>query len=476
LFRQDNAGSSNSKFFSRSRELSRIGNPDEKIIVVGMDLFARVISRQGTFNGINGTSIAEGDQFAVGTNFQFSYPVTVDSLIATDAVSVIDDGAGRYAADGIGLNAGRFIDVPETLDSNGIPVIPISRGQWKDVGWFFYWPDLLLTQLRDAGQQIDLSDAFKLSDAVNTVVKTIDSRLSFADTPDYSQFLFNDINPVTGGPKITYLVAPKSNVTSFNYDQPASKAVVKMNDFVEFFRTCFQAEIFIDADFKLRVETEKYFENGERYDPGDPGVGIDLTLIKEPKTGEPWAYLTNKFEFIKDQIPERLIFKWMDNVSDSFEGEDILAISRYGQAGQKEERSVTRMSTDLQLAVSQPGGFSNEGFFVLAAAENEEGELVVLETVVPRYGPIQNGALSFPYLHDKYYRVNMPTVRINLNGSDITAESTRPTKRQTVTAPIEPDTSAFTLGRTALGAGLIESISENMATKVAEIELALGTD
>lgn len=416
----------------------------------------------------------EGDQFAPeGTTAQTApYQLAV---VPSVAFSDTDYGYGRFTNTGNYPNSGEFI-LPPAANQADIFYYPIGRDLWTNVSfWALYDLGTELLVENSAITRV-ISSAFTLSDSINRLLEEIDPNLSFDGTTTNSEFLFGDVNPLTGNAPFEYVVVPKSNILVKSYDKPAGRAPIKFSDVTQLLRFCFQGEAVIESDGVFKIETERWFENGQTYDDAEPLLGIDLTALIERHTERPWAYFTDNFEFDKERLPERIVFGWMDEVTDPFEGDDLVMLSKYVQRGQKEERRVSFFSTDLQLAVNLPGSFTNSGFFLLACERDEEGNLFVAKTDVPGFGSIQNGALSWPYLQAVYYRDNLPARRYLVNGEEETARSTRPTKKQTVRTPVPPNLSPLKLARTNLGSGLPDSINENMVSKVASINISYGTD
>ena len=111
-------------------------------------------------------------------------------------------------------------------------------------------------------------------------MKKLAPTIKHEDDENYSMFLNDSVNPITGQ-KFKVLITPKSNLVKGDYDTPAKKAPVKLKELLDMLRDIFQCYWFIDydgVDYKLRIEHVSFFKNGGSYG-GSPTVGTDLTLL-----------------------------------------------------------------------------------------------------------------------------------------------------------------------------------------------------
>lgn len=435
-----------------------------------MNVAARVLTREGLlYNGQLGTEIIEFDQFAIGTNYTHSQPVQIE-LFPSIEVAQSNRGFGLFPGQLFGFS-GQFIAIPSSIP--GEIVAPIGRANWADISWWVRIGSEVRGKIVAGRQKITLADAYAMEECVSKLLSAGRSGLSFLPDSLHSQLFFSSTNPVTSHSFFRYFVVPKSNVLTLNYDTPAGKAPAKLTDFVELWRAFFQAEVAIEEG-RLIVETQHFFNNGGSY-IGEQGRIVDLTA-ERLRNGKTWADGANRYTYEKESLPERILFRYMDDASTIFQGQDIVVLSRYVERGNKEERRSGRFSTDLPLALSNPRAFSEDGFFLLACQPDNNGDLFVAETVVVGFGQIQNGALSFPFLHDNYYRDNLPAKRVELNGEEIVARSTKPTKRQNIRCgEVEGSISVGDIVKTGLGEGRCDSVEKNMETGALTISVTHKT-
>jgi hypothetical protein len=297
-------------------------------------------------------------------------------------------------------------------------------------------------ELSAAASDITLRDAYALADVIKLLLAQIDSTLYFEATAFGSDFLFNTTNPITGLPQaLTHFITPKSNVTINDYSQPDTGEMITFADIDRLLKA---VNLFwwVDRHGNFRIEHIKYFKNGLRYD--SPYIGVNLTTLQEPRTGKFWGYHTNKFRYTKEKMPEQIAFGWMDKQSEYFDGYPIKINSGFVEKGFIQDMKVGKFSSDLSLAVAFPDNFSIDGFFVMGAEFVGGDWIVPFETFsVGTFTNIlvQNGFWSFYYLHNNFWKHNLPAEDANINNVDIVALSTKRGKEQTLVFPagVQPD-------------------------------------
>ena len=451
-----------------------------KVRFYRMSFLARVLLVNGMdIDGINGQPIPTGDQYAQGTNYTLAAPwdFTGSPILPSVSFSETDQGFGLFPPGEPTNNSGKFILQPG-LPNGAREIYPIHQNEWLGASWWFYLSNGDYDKLSEGKISVKLNDAYSLEGVVSKLLDNMapDDGISFNPDQEHSLLLFGDTNPVTGRPKTNYYVTPKQNVLKFTYDRPATKAPIRYSEILEALKVFFQAEDFIDDDSRLRIECPPFFENGQTYDTGNPIIGQDLTTLIEPATGKPWSYKTNKFGYAKERLPDEITFACMDRQSDSFNGESILVLDEFVNKGVAEDRFASRFSTDIQMAISQPSAFNEDGFFLLACRLDSEGVMRVISYEIPGYEFRQNGELAFPSVNQDYYKYNMPGNNLLVNGQEVQSLSIRPAKRQQIGAPIPRGFSPLTLIKTGIGNGVVDSIAENMSTKFGDIILFHGTN
>lgn len=250
---------------------------------------------------------------------------------------------------------------------NGAGYYPVARSTWKYMSlWFrFYDFDWILEE--DGRAPFMLNDTYPISSVISTLLAQFAPGVTHKATTDYSQFLYAETNPVSGQ-SFTLSISPKSNVTAGEYQDPASKANITLQDVLTMLANVYKCYWFIDENNRFRIEQIEWFRNGGKYQ-GSAEVGYDLTAMKNTRNGKSWDYATKKYSFGKIEMPERYQFSWMDSVTEIFEGRAIEMISGYVDKGNVEEVQVSKFTSDIDYMLLNPGQISDEGFALLASVE-----------------------------------------------------------------------------------------------------------
>lgn len=396
------------------------------------------------------------------------------TLIPSDEHVTTPTKYGKYDEDAV-----HFAD--EYFNPNDNPFVgtkayPVLNQSWTEFALMEYVTGGFNTELMEAATTITLRDAYKLSDVIRKLLLNIDPLLTYSDDILHSKFFFDSTNPVSGdGQALTHFITPKSNIIISDYSQPDTKELIKFSDIDNLLKA---ANLFwwIDEGYNFRIEHISYFKNGRSYDFGTPFVGVDLTTFIEPRTGKNWGYHTKKYRYRKEKMPEQYTFGWMDTQSEYFDGFPINILSGFVEKGYILDKKVNRFSSDISLAIAFPDNFSIEGFFVFAAEDDGGGwdithEIFSVGTFTNII--IQNGWWTFYYLHDKFWRHNLPAEDVNLNAEDITAETTQRGKEQVLVFPAGVNPDPMRLITSGIGNCEIEEMEVNLVTRKCTIK-ALG--
>ena len=210
-----------------------------------------------------------------------------------------------------------------------------------------------------------LRDAYPVGSVIKTLLNQFAPGINHEETAEYSQFLYGGNNPVAYGQNFRLFVTQKSNILVGDYQQPAQKAQTTLQQFTNMLRDCFRCFWYID-DGKFKIEHISWFRNGGSYS-GNPVIGMDLTQLENIRNGKKWAFATSEYSFDKVDMPERFQFKWMDDVTQGFEGVPMQVISKYVTAGKIEDVNVSNYTSDVDMMMLNPGEMSNDGFGLFAA-------------------------------------------------------------------------------------------------------------
>ena len=242
-------------------------------------------------------------------------------------------------------------------------IFPVARNGWSNISvWFTF--SVFDWLVEESGRQpFTIRHAYPISSVISVLLAQIAPGITHAGTTDYSQFLYGT-NLIGLDQKL--LIAPKSNLVTAGYDQPAQKAPITLKNVLDMLRDCFRCYWFIDSQNRFRVEHIQYFRNGGSYS-GSPVVGIDLTAQKVTRNNKAWAFARNQFQYDKPEMAARYQFGWMDDVTQLFEGYPIDIESKYVNPDNIEQIDVSRFTSDIDYILLNPGAVSKDGFVLLAA-------------------------------------------------------------------------------------------------------------
>lgn len=353
---------------------------------------------------------------------------------------------------------------------------PIARSTWRYASiWFgFYAFDYILEE--QARKQYTLRDAYPIASCINVLLKQFAPGLRHEATTEYSQFLYGTYNPISYR-QFRLLLTQKTNLLVGDYDQPAQKAPVTLQQLTNMLRDCFRCFWYVE-DGKFKVEHIQWFRNGGSYN-SSPNISVDLTQLTVPSNLKKWGYLTSKYSFDKVDMPERYQFEWMDDVTKGFEGFPIEVLSKYVTAGKIETVNVSNFTSDVDYMLLNPGAISNDGFALLAAKTNANG---VYELPIERYTVqnieyiLQNPDLSMLTLQPSYYVYDLPARRVKINGSEEYAYGIERKKKQTLNFPALNDPNPLALIKTYLGNAQVDKLSINLHSRGIKATLKYDTE
>jgi len=217
----------------------------------------------------------------------------------------------------------------------------------------------------------------------------------------------------------TLMVWQKSDIKRFDDLNNATKLIISWSDLYENLYNLFNIRIVVDGS-TLRIEHLSYFTAAN---------GLDLTTQKN-------EYLegTRRYSYEDGAYANVEKFEFMDRVSESFKGFDIL----YNSSCVDPEASpvnyqATLFTTDLDFCLDFPDDVDDDGFF-LANVALYDSELYIQKYTVPGFtalGPQFNGHLAMPNLHEFYWKHGRIFLTGEMNQTATTFESTIPTKAQT---------------------------------------------
>ena len=371
---------------------------------------------------------------------------------------------------------GKYFAPPYSI--YGQTFYPIARSTWRYASlWFgFYLMDWILEE--KARKAYTLRDAFTLSSCINVLLKEFAPGITHEATPEYSQFLYNTNNPISGQ-SFKLLISQKSNIINGEYQIPAQKAPVTLQQIMTMLRDIYKCYWYIE-DGKFKIEQINWFRNGGSYGY-NPIIDYDLTQLENVRNGKKLAFATSEYSFDKVDMPERYQFEWMDDVTTPFEGLPIEITSKYVTAGKIEEINISNFTSDIDLMLLNPGAISSDGFALFAAVTPSGGGQLELpftrQTVDNVEYYLQNGYLAFINIQPTYWVYDMPARRFKINNTPNYAIGIERKKKQTLNFPAgTTDPNPMQLVKTYIGNGQVDKLSVNLCSRNIKATLKYDTE
>lgn len=372
---------------------------------------------------------------------------------------------------------GKYFAPPDYI--YGQTFYPIARSTWRYASlWFgFYLMDWTLEE--KARKAYTLRDAFTLSSCINVLLKEFAPGITHEATPEYSQFLYNTNNPISGQ-SFKLLISQKSNIINGEYQTPAQKATVTLQQIMTMLRDIYKCYWYIEGG-KFKIEQINWFRNGGSYGY-NPIIDYDLTQLENVRNGKKLAFATSEYSFDKVDMPERYQFEWKDDVTTPFEGLPIEITSKYVTAGKIEEINISNFTSDIDLMLLNPGAISSDGFALFAAVTPSGGGQLELpftrQTVDGVKYFLQNGYLAFINIQPTYWVYDMPARNFKINNSTYYAMGgLERKKKQTLNFPAgTTDPNPMLLVKTYIGNGQVDKLSVNLCSRNIKATLKYDTE
>ena len=372
---------------------------------------------------------------------------------------------------------GKYFAPPYSI--YGQTFYPIARSTWRYASlWFgFYLMDWILEE--KARKAYTLRDAFTLSSCINVLLKEFAPGITHEATPEYSQFLYNTNNPISGQ-SFKLLISQKSNIINGEYKTPAQKAPITLQQIMTMLRDIYKCYWYIEGG-KFKIEQINWFRNGGSYGY-NPIIDYDLTQLENVRNGKKLAFATSEYSFDKVDMPERYQFEWMDDVTTPFEGLPIEITSKYVTAGKIEEINISNFTSDIDLMLLNPGAISSDGFALFAAVTPSGGGQLELpftrQTVDSVEYFLQNGYLAFINIQPTYWVYDMPARNFKINNSPYYAMGgLERKKKQTLNFPAgTTDPNPMLLVKTYIGNGQVDKLSVNLCSRNIKATLKYDTE
>ena len=242
--------------------------------------------------------------------------------------------------------------------------LPISRNSWANASLWYVYNELSYGIFEEKlRKQYTLKDSYSIAAVIKVLLNKIDPTLKHEATAEYSQFLYGSNMPLTGIDRFYIYITQKTNILKGEYDQPAQKAEISLEDLMKMLRDCFRCYWYIENG-KFKIEHISFFMKGGSYSYNN-NVQLDFTKLTDQFNKKLFSYFQSEVEYDKSELNQRYEFGWMDDVTDLFDGVTIDVNSSYIQKGKNEEINISQFSSDIDYMLFNPSSFSNDGFALL---------------------------------------------------------------------------------------------------------------
>lgn len=363
---------------------------------------------------------------------------------------------------------------------------PVSITQWPDKARFGYYLSIwfsynsVITALDSQYRLAQVvSVAYQMADVIKALIEANGLGVTFDSTSDYSLILFGNTTTsnVLGGRSITPFLVAKANIINGDYRKVYPDPSITLGQIFSMLKNTMQIYWYLDGS-KIRLEHRRYFDNGLSYS-GAPVVGYDLTEMMCPRSSRSWASGRNQYKYDKDEMPERYQFGWMDTVTKPFSGYPIVVNSDAVEGGLIEEVTVDNFTSDIDYMLTNPSGVSEDGFAIIGAILSGGNYLtpIVSQTTDNVAYNIQNGLMSYIYLHPIYWLDDMPAESLTINNAPYMAHSVKRTKRQEIDFPSDNyEVDEYELIKTEMGEGQIDKLSVSLTSGFINAEILHEND
>lgn len=353
--------------------------------------------------------------------------------------------------------------------------LPISRNSWANASLWYVYDSFYQFWEERFRKQYTLKDSWSIAAVIKALLKQIDPTLKHEATAEYSRFLYDESTPF-GFARFYVYLTQKTNILKGDYDQPAQKAEISLEELTKMLRDCFRCYWYIE-DGKFKIEHVLFFINGGAYTTST-NTQLDFTKLTDQFNKKLSSYFQSEIEYDKTDLAQRYEFNWMDDATELFGGVTLDVKSNYVQKDKVEEINASQFSADVDYMLFNPSAFSNDGFALLCPIKNGSTyELPIIsvnlldESRDSYTAVVQNWYASWIYLTVRFYMHDMPASSIYSNALGDLHATAKKCMKQTIEFPTEEDLDELQLVKTDLGDGKIDEFSVNIETRQTKVKL-----
>lgn len=332
-------------------------------------VYARMLTDKSTVNGVTYDSIPTEDITANNRNYHYVSGYGVDVITISDRTSKEPTEWGLATGT-------EYYDTPYSLIEQAY--FPVAHSTWRYTSIWMSSRDYDWALEQAARKNYQLRDAFPIASVISVLLGKIAPDVTHEATTVYSQFLYSSTAPI-GSDRFNLYITPKSNILAGQYDQPAQKAPITLQQVMTMLRDTFRCYWYIDSSRRLHIEHVQYFRNGLTYS-STKRFNVELPKLINPRNGKSYDFAAATWSFDKNQMAQRYQFAWMDDVSQVFAGHPIEVLSKYVEDGKIEDVNVGNFTPDVDYMLTNPNAISEDGFALIAAQPASNAYTANVET------------------------------------------------------------------------------------------------
>ncbi len=427
-------------------------------------------------------SSSSGTQYA-DDDFNFNkmaykYATTIDYMtlkIHNTYTYNVSDTPTEYGAQYVnGVATGKYYTLP--LDTN-YAYTPWSRNRWDTVSYWIATAKANTTDFDD-NTQISSLRVNTIGALIRGLISANNLNINFLDTAAYSEFLFDNPNPITGwAGGWNFNFAAKSNVIKLGADSQATKVPCTLGTIFNFLKNALNVYWSIEnvgGASILRLEHISYYKNGGNYS-GTPTTQYDLTTMINPRNNKPWAFGQYQYQFEKYQMPQFVKWEWMDESDELFDGTGFMCKSKYVQSGNTESITVANVTSNIIKMFMQGDNFSLDGLAVIWTAANDQTDYYYFTRNTGGNWRVPNGQLSMWYLQQSVLLYDAPCEIIEVSGAEHQNVDYKRTKYSEATFPADYADANQHI-KTAIGDGAVDTLEINLVSHSIKVKLKYGNE
>lgn len=346
-------------------------------------------------------------------------------------------------------------------------VMPLCRNSWVNSSLWFLLDYSFFENANS--KEYTLKDGWNIADVIMTLLAEIDPGIKHRAISEYSDFLYNGSGEINTK-RFEVFLTQKTNILKGEYDQAAQKAEISFKDIMDMLRDCFRCYMFIE-DGKLKIEHVSYF-----YNNNTDNNTYDITFKLDRFNKQHIQYFQSEIEYGLSDLYPRYEFSFADDATFAFDGLAIDVNAVYTKETSKNEISISKFSSDIDMMLYNPSEFGEDGFALMCCKKVANKYAVPIVALKMHENnreyevELQNGYAAFLNLVS-FYMYDMPAYNIKSNIAVIEVKGLKHFMKHTIQLPVEHTLAGYSYINTSFGPGKIDNIDIDMNTMQYKIDL-----